>query len=101
NAQGQAVSYEKFGDDVAGLAGRLDFTLQGGRKISVDATGRWAQRYSAINHRADNVLGGGLSEMMVSTSDGATGTAIFEVTGQYHYKYFPVRRGAGFPPDGD
>jgi len=101
NGQGQPVSYEKFGDDVAGLAGRLDFTLQGGRKISVEATGRWAQRYSAIANRADSALGGGLSEMMVRTSDGATGTAIFEVTGQYHHRYFPVRRGVGLPPDGD
>ncbi|MDA2954937.1 MAG: hypothetical protein O3B17_03760, partial [Actinomycetota bacterium] len=100
NASGQAVSYEKFGDDVAGLAGTVVFTLQGGRKILVEANGRWAQRYSAITNRADNVLGGGLSEMQVRTSDGATGTAIFEITGQYHHKYFPIARGSGFPPDG-
>ncbi len=100
NPSGQPISYEKFGDDVAGLAGTVVFTLQGGRKISVEASGRWAQRYSAIANRADNVLGGGLSEMQVKTSDGATGTAIFEITGQHHYKYFPVARGANFPPDG-
>ncbi|GDX34322.1 hypothetical protein LBMAG16_11530 [Actinomycetes bacterium] len=100
NASGQVVSYEKFGDDVKGLAGTIAFTLQGGRKILVEATGRWAQRYSAITNRTDNVLGGGLSEMQVRTSDGATGTAIFEITGQYHHKYFPIARGSGFPPDG-
>ena len=83
-----------------GLAGTVVFTLQGGRKILVEANGRWAQRYSAITNRADNVLGGGLSEMQVRTSDGATGTAIFEITGQYHHKYFPIARGSGFPPDG-
>jgi hypothetical protein len=76
------------------------FTLQGGRKISVEATGRWAQRYSQIANRADNVLGGGLSEMQVKTSDGQTGTAIFEITGQFHHRYFPIARGTNFPPDG-
>ncbi len=100
DASGRPVSYEKFGDDVTGLGGTVVFTLQGGRKISVEATGRWAQRYSQIANRADNVLGGGLSEMQVRTSDGATGTAIFEITGQYHHKYFPIARGANFPPDG-
>ncbi len=100
DASGRPVSYEKFGDDVAGLAGTVAFTLQGGRKISVEANGRWAQRYSAIANRADNVLGGGLSEMQVKTSDGATGTAIFEITGQFHHKYFPIARGTNFPPDG-
>ncbi|MFM7493676.1 MAG: hypothetical protein ACKO2A_07185 [Acidimicrobiaceae bacterium] len=100
NSSGQPVSYEKFGDDVVGLAGTVVFTLQGGRKISVEATGRWAQRYSQIANRADNVLGGGLSEMQVKTSDGATGTAIFEITGQFHHKYFPIARGTSFPPDG-
>jgi hypothetical protein len=100
DAAGRPVSYEKFGDDVTGLGGTVVFTLQGGRKISVEATGRWAQRYSQIANRADNVLGGGLSEMQIRTSDGATGTAIFEITGQFHHKYFPIARGANFPPDG-
>jgi hypothetical protein len=100
DAAGRPVSYEKFGDDVTGLGGTVVFTLQGGRKISVEATGRWAQRYSQIANRADNVLGGGLSEMQIRTSDGAKGTAIFEITGQYHHKYFPIARGANFPPDG-
>ena len=100
DAGGRPVSYEKFGDDVVGLGGTVVFTLQGGRKISVEANGRWAQRYSQIANRADNVLGGGLSEMQVKTSDGTTGTAIFEITGQFHHKYFPIARGSGFPPDG-
>jgi hypothetical protein len=100
DAAGTPVSYEKFGDEVVGLGGTVVFTLQGGRKISVEANGRWAQRYSQIANRADNVLGGGLSEMQVKTSDGTTGTAIFEITGQFHHKYFPIARGSGFPPDG-
>ena len=100
DAAGRPVSYEKFGDEVVGLAGNIVFTLQGGRKIAVEASGRWAQRYSQLANRADNVLGGGLSEMLVKTSDGVTGTAIFEITGQFHHKYFPIARGANFPPDG-
>ena len=100
DAAGTPVSYEKFGDEVVGLGGTVVFTLQGGRKISVEANGRWAQRYSQIANRADNVLGGGLSEMQVKTSDGTSGTAIFEITGQFHHKYFPIARGSGFPPDG-
>ena len=100
DAAGTPVSYEKFGDEVVGLGGTVVFTLQGGRKISVEANGRWAQRYSQIANRANNVLGGGLSEMQVKTSDGTSGTAIFEITGQFHHKYFPIARGSGFPPDG-
>ena len=100
DAAGRPVSYEKFGDEVVGLAGIVVFTLQGGRKIAVEASGRWAQRYSQIANRADNVLGGGLSEMQVKTSDGVSGTAIFEITGQFHHRYFPIARGANFPPDG-
>jgi len=44
-------------------------------------------------------LGGGLSEMTVRTSDGRVGTAIYEVTGQWHHRYFPLPRGEKFPPN--
>ena len=96
-AKGETVSYEQFGDEVHGLAGRLTFTLEGGRVITVDATGRWAQRYSGIAMRQPNTLGGGLSEMQITTSDGQKGTAIYELTGQFHHRYFPVARGTNFP----
>ena len=99
DAKGNSTSYERFGDDVHGLAGRLTFGLQGGRRIVVDATGRWAQRYSFGNTRTPQTLGGGLSEMQVTTSDGAKGTAIYEVTGQWHHRYFPLPRGEKFPPN--
>ncbi|MEY3456597.1 MAG: hypothetical protein RIR38_859 [Actinomycetota bacterium] len=99
DAHGNSTSYERFGDDVVGLAGRLTFTLQGGRRIVVDATGRWAQRYSFGGTKTPQTLGGGLSEMQVTTSDGARGTAIYEVTGQWHHRYFPLPRGEKFPPD--
>lgn len=94
------VSYERFGENVHGLAGRVTFVLENGRTIDVEANGRWAQRYDAFNPGKPNTLGGGLSEMLVTTSDGQRGTAIYEVTGAWHHKYFPVPRGERLPPDG-
>jgi len=94
------VSYEQYGDDVHGLAGTVRLTLQGGRVITIEAEGRWAQRYSNIAQRTGATLGGGLSEMTVRTSDGSVGTAIYEVTGQWHHRYFPIARGENLPPDG-
>jgi hypothetical protein len=58
--------------------------------LSIDADGRWAQRYGPV--------GGGLNEMRVRTSDGAEGTAIYEVTGAFHHHFFPVARGTDLPP---
>jgi len=66
----------------------------------VEGTGRWAQRYSGIATKAPNVLGGGLSEMQVTTSDGQRGSAIYELTGQWHHRYFPIARGEKLPPLG-
>lgn len=97
NELGAEVSYQQFGDDVHGLAGTVMFTLQGGRKISVEAEGRWAQRYSQSTQRTAETLGGGLSEMTVRSSDGSLGTAIYEITGQSHHKYFPIARGTNLP----
>jgi hypothetical protein len=89
---GRQVEYGRDGDDVAGLSGRVDLVLEGGRTIGIDADGRWAQRYGA--------LGGGLNEMEVRTTDGSVGTAIYEVTGAHHHRFFPVARAACLPPDG-
>ena len=89
NAAGDEVSYERDGGDVTGIAGHVDFTLEGGKVIGLDAEGRWAQRYG--------MLGGGLSECAVRTNDGRTGTAIYELTGAYHHRYFPVARAEGLP----
>ena len=86
-----------------GLAGHVAFTLEGGRTIEVEASGRWAQRYSNPDlpyDEANPAIGGGLCEMEVRTKDGSVGTAIYEVTGQWHHKYFPLARGRGFPPHG-
>ena len=88
-AEGKEVSYERDGTDVTGIAGAVEFTLEGGRTIRLEAEGRWAQRYGG--------LGGGLSECIVTTDDGRTGTAIYELTGSHHHRYFPVARAEGLP----
>ncbi|MFM8711804.1 MAG: hypothetical protein ACKOE7_00305, partial [Actinomycetota bacterium] len=92
--------YERFGENVHGLAGRVTFVLENGRTIDVEATGRWAQRYDAFNPGKPNTLGGGLNEMLVTTSDGQRGTAIYAVTGAWHHTPGPGPRGAREPPAG-
>jgi hypothetical protein len=87
---GKPADYGKFGENTAGLAGRCVFTLEGGKKIVVDAEGTRCAPYGP--------LGGGLHQMMVRADDGRTGTAIYEVTGAYHHQYFPVARGELLPP---
>ena len=89
-ASGREVSYGRDGDDVTGLAGRVEITLEAGRMIAIDAEGRWAQRYGP--------LGGGLIEMIVRTADGWQGTAIYELTGAYHHHFFPTPRAERLPP---
>jgi hypothetical protein len=89
NGDGKETSYERDGDDVTGVAGHVDLVLAGGRTIGLDAEGRWAQRYGP--------LGGGLNEMTVRSSEGWEGTAIYEVTGAHHHRYFPVARATGLP----
>jgi hypothetical protein len=58
--------------------------------IGLDARGRWAQRYGD--------LGGGLNEVTVRTDDGREGTAIYELTGAHHHRYFPIARAERLPP---
>ncbi len=91
DAAGNAVSYERDGEDVAGIAGRVDFEFADGSKVGIDATGRWAQRYGPV--------GGGLNEMQITTDDGRSGTAIYECTGAFHHHFFPVRRSQNLPGD--
>lgn len=88
-ADGKPVSYEKDGESVTGLGGHVDITLAGGKRIGIDAEGRWAARYGPV--------GGGLSEMRVQTDDGRRGTAIYEITGAHHWRYFPVARADDLP----
>jgi hypothetical protein len=90
DAGGKATDYGRDGEEVHGLAGHVEFTLEGGKRIGVDAEGAWCTRYGP--------LGGGLSQMIVSTDDGRRGTAIYEITGAHHHRYFPVARAERLPP---
>ena len=87
---GKPVSWERDGTDVRGLAGQVQFTLEGGRVVTVDAEGSWAMPYGG--------LGGGQHRMAVRTDDGRTGTGVYEITGAHHHRYFPVARGERLPP---
>ncbi len=81
-ADGAAAVYGQNGDDVAGLRGTATWVLADGRRIAVEADGRFDRPYEPF-HR------GGLSQVRVRTDDGREGTAIFEVTGARHHRYFP------------
>jgi hypothetical protein len=87
---GRPVSYGRDGADVRGLAGRVQLALEGGRVIAIDADGTPCAPYGP--------LGGGLHQMVVRTDDGRSGTAIYELTGAHHHRYFPVPRADGLPP---
>ena len=82
DADGQPASYGTNGETVARLAGEVTFTLEGGRRITVQAEGTFDRPYEPF-HR------GGLSQMRVRTDDGREGTAIYELTGARHHRYFP------------
>lgn len=89
DADGAPLDYGRDGEGVAGIAGRVELRLADGRTVGVEADGRWAQRYGP--------LGGGLNQVRVRTDDGQEGTAIFELTGAHHHRYFPVARAEGLP----
>ena len=74
--------YGQHGDAITGLEGRTTWTLADGRVIVVEAAGTFDRPYEPF-HR------GGLNQMVVRTDDGRTGTAIYEVTGARHQRYFP------------
>jgi hypothetical protein len=79
---GDTVAYGEHGETVSGLRGTATFTLEGGRSITVEAEGRFDRPYEPFQR-------GGLNQMRVRTDDGRDGTAIFEVTGSRHHRYFP------------
>ncbi|HWE54905.1 MAG TPA: hypothetical protein VG435_05300 [Acidimicrobiales bacterium] len=79
---GDPADYGKDGGAVAGLRGSCTFTIEGGRRVEVEATGTFDRPYEPF-HR------GGLSQMKVATTDGRTGSAIYEITGARHHRYFP------------
>ncbi|MGH9172575.1 MAG: hypothetical protein ACRD0Z_17195 [Acidimicrobiales bacterium] len=79
---GTPAVYGEIGATVTGLRGSATFTLEGGRSVRLEAEGSFDRPYEPF-HR------GGLNQMKVRTDDGREGTAIFEVTGARHHKYFP------------
>jgi hypothetical protein len=91
DADGKPATYGSNGESVAGLRGTATFVLAGGQRVVVEADGRFDRPYEPFQR-------GGLSQMMVTTDDGRTGTAIFEVTGAQHHRYFPDTTPPGILP---
>jgi hypothetical protein len=81
-ADGSAAVYGEHGETVEGLRGTATWTLEGGRTVTITADGSFDRPYEPFQR-------GGLSQMRVRTDDGREGTAIFEVTGARHHRYFP------------
>jgi hypothetical protein len=89
DASGNRTSYERDGENVAGLQGSIKAVLEDGRTLQVEGEGRWHARYGQ--------LGGGQQLMHVRSSDGQEGTAAYEITGAHHYHFFPVPRAERLP----
>ncbi|MBI4932409.1 MAG: hypothetical protein HY828_00940 [Actinobacteria bacterium] len=92
DAHGAPAVYGEHGETVEGLRGRSVLTLQGGRRIVIDAEGSWDRPYEPFQR-------GGLNQMRVRTDDGREGTAIYEVTGARHHRYFPDATPSGTLPN--
>ena len=90
-AAGEPAVYGEHGEDAAGLRGSATFVLEDGRRIVVDAEGTFDRPYEPFQR-------GGLNQMTVRTDDGREGTAIYEVTGSRHHRYFPDTTVAGVLP---
>jgi hypothetical protein len=90
-ADGAVATYGEHGEAVTGLAGTCRFTLADGRRITVEATGTFARPYEPFQR-------GGLNVMTVRADDGREGTAIYEVTGSRHHRFFPDTVVAGVLP---
>jgi hypothetical protein len=88
---GGSGAYGDHGETVTGLAGSCRFRLADGRSVTVEAEGTFARPYEPF-HR------GGLNLMTVRTDDGRAGTAIYEVTGAHHLRFFPDTRVDGRLP---
>lgn len=88
---GAVVAYGKNGEHVAGLAGSCRFVLADGRTVDVEADGDFVRPYEPF-HR------GGLNVVRVRTGDARTGTAVYEVTGARHHRFFPATDVEGVLP---
>jgi hypothetical protein len=88
--QGNAAEYGADGSATDGLAGRVEVVLEGGRAVAIEGAGPRCAYYGPY--------GGGQHQMDIRTDDGRTGTAIYELTGSYHHRYFPIPRAKDYPP---
>jgi len=86
---GTPVSYGRDGQGVAGVAGRVTITLEGGRTVEIEVSGRLAAPYGP--------MGGGLNLVWARASDGRAGPAIVEITGAHHHRMFPIARAENLP----
>ena len=88
---GQPVDYGRDGEDVRGLAGRVEYELENGKRVAIHGEGVWSVPYGR--------LGGGQHQMSVRTDDGREGTAVYELTGALPHRSRPPPR-ADTPPPG-
>ncbi|HUY21492.1 MAG TPA: hypothetical protein VMV22_04045 [Acidimicrobiales bacterium] len=88
---GDAVPYGPDGAAVQGLAGTVTFALADASTVTVRGAGRWCAPYRPI-------YGGGQHLMAVETDDGRRGTAVYEVTGRHHHRFFPEPLGTDAGP---
>ncbi len=79
---GTPVDYGPDGAAVSGLAGTVSCALADGSTVTVRGAGRWCAPYRPF-------YGGGQHLVAVQTDDGRSGTAIYEVTGRHHHRFFP------------
>jgi hypothetical protein len=91
DADGQPARYGEHGESVAGLRGSATFVLEGGHRTAFELDGRFDRPYEPFQR-------GGLNQVTVRADDGRVGTAIFEVTGSHHHRYFPDTAPSGRPP---
>jgi hypothetical protein len=89
DAAGNPVAYGPDGAAVVGLAGTVSFALADGAAVTVHGQGRWCAPYRPF-------YGGGQHLVAVETDDGRRGTAVYEVTGRHHHRFFPE----ALPTDG-
>jgi hypothetical protein len=83
---GDPTEYGATGDDVHGVAGTVTFTLADASRVTVRGAGSWCAPYRPI-------YGGGQNLVAVTTDDGRRGTAVYEVTGRHHHRFFPLPLG--------
>lgn len=81
-ADGIVTPWRRDGEGITGLVGRVALHLADGRTVTLVAEGEWCGPYVPFH-------GGGLNVMDVEADDGRRGTAIYEVTGRHHHRFFP------------